>query len=175
MSCQGGHADVVPPNPEDLRLNRSDDNPEDPRLNCSDESPETLSRIQEAPGEIQGSEFPLMGCTGKFVGLESSHGFPLAAMDLDPEGPPVPAFLEKGRKTAGHNLEDFKARGLRRPHRKVKAEDLAKGSMSVDLAGPYRMGLGQVKYALVAVYRLQDAEVLEELARCFPSGAKHHC
>ena len=32
--------------------------------------------------------------------------------------------------------------------------------MSVDLAGPYRLGLGQVKYALVAVYRLQDAEVL---------------
>ena len=96
MSCQGGHADVVPPNPEDPRLNRSDANPDNPRLNCSDESPETLSRIQETPEQIQGSEFPLMGCTGKFVGLESSHGFPLVAMDLDPEGPPVPALLRQG-------------------------------------------------------------------------------
>ena len=101
-----------------------------------------------------------MGRAGKYVGLESSHGFPPAAVDLDPDPEELPAPAEARldkHRDAGHTLDDFKARGLTRPHRRVKT---AKGAMSVDLAGPYRLGLGQVKFDVVAVYRLQDAEVL---------------
>ena len=36
----------------------------------------------------------------------------------------------------GHTLEDYEARGLRRPHRKVTADQISKGVLSIDIAGP---------------------------------------
>ena len=143
--------------------------PSSPQFPCEDATLRALRpqpneevsdpREFEASGCDEELEFLPMGCAGKFVGLESSHGFPLPAVDLDPDEPaPLmagPSVREK-REPVGHSLEDFMARGLRKPHRRVKSEDLATGAMSIDLAGPYKLGLEKVKYALVAVFRLHE-------------------
>ena len=56
----------------------------------------------------------------------------------------------------GHALKDFEVRGLRRPHRKVAADQISKGVLSIDLAGPYTTAYDGSKYALVAVFRVDE-------------------
>ncbi|CAE7496142.1 unnamed protein product, partial [Symbiodinium sp. CCMP2456] len=56
----------------------------------------------------------------------------------------------------GHDLKDFEARDLRRPHRKVAADQISKGVLSIDLAGPYAAAYDGSKYALVAVFRVDE-------------------
>ena len=102
MSCTAV-ASAVPPPPE---------SPNDPTL---DESPKNPSL--EALGEGLELGFPPMGCAGKFVGLESSHGFPPAAVDLDPDSEELPGSVEARldkRRDAGHALDDFKIGESRR-------------------------------------------------------------
>ena len=56
----------------------------------------------------------------------------------------------------GHTLKDFEVRGLRRPHRRVFAHQVSKGVLSIDLAGPYTAAYDGTKYALVAVFRIDE-------------------
>ena len=47
------------------------------------------------------------------------------------------------------SLKDLIAQGLRHPHRKLKAADVALGSLAIDIAGPYKEGFGGYKYGLI--------------------------
>ncbi|CAE7336713.1 unnamed protein product, partial [Symbiodinium sp. CCMP2592] len=57
----------------------------------------------------------------------------------------------------GHALKDYEARGLRRPHRKVTADQVSRGVLSIDLAGPYAAAYDGTKYALIAVFRIDES------------------
>ena len=48
-----------------------------------------------------------------------------------------------------------KARGHRRPHRRLTGDDVAAGTLSVDVAGPYPVSRDGFKYSLVAVLHLE--------------------
>ncbi|OLP88022.1 hypothetical protein AK812_SmicGene30703 [Symbiodinium microadriaticum] len=56
------------------------------------------------------------------------------------------------RKRTFHQLA---AQGLRHPHRKVRPEDIALGSLAIDIAGPYKEGC--FRYALIGVFTFQHA------------------
>ena len=58
------------------------------------------------------------------------------------------------RKRTFHQLA---AQGLRHPHRKVRPEDIALGSLAIDVAGPYKEGFGGFRYALIGVFTFQHA------------------
>ncbi|CAE7467613.1 GIP, partial [Symbiodinium sp. CCMP2592] len=68
--------------------------------------------------------------------------------------------LETPRERPGHSLKDYEARGLRRPHRRVTADQISKGVLSIDLAGPYVAAYDGTKYALVAVFRIDESTQL---------------
>ncbi|CAE7437106.1 RE2 [Symbiodinium sp. CCMP2592] len=77
----------------------------------------------------------------------------------------------------GPTLKDYEARGLRRPHRKVTADQISKGVLSIDLAGPYVAAYDGTKYALVAVFRIDEHTQLHFMRRqrdatlnCRPQG-----
>ena len=55
------------------------------------------------------------------------------------------------------SLKDLMAQGLRHPHRKLKAADVALGSLAIDIAGPYKEGFGGFKYGLIGVFTFQHS------------------
>ena len=75
-----------------------------------------------------------------------------------------PVAAEESRKTtknaANHEMDDYKTRGVKRPHRKIKSGDLSSGVLSIDLAGPYKNGDDGSKFILIAVLRTKDATTL---------------
>ena len=60
----------------------------------------------------------------------------------------------------GHTLKDYEVRGLCRPHRRVTGDQISKGVLSIDLAGPYAAAYDGTKYALVAVFRIDESTQL---------------
>ena len=59
-----------------------------------------------------------------------------------------------------HNRVDeavLRARGHRRPHRKISAKDIDNGVLSVDLSGPHTKSYGGNKYALIACAYLNES------------------
>ena len=55
------------------------------------------------------------------------------------------------------SLKDLMAQGLRHPHRKLKAADVALGSLAIDITGPYKEGFGGFKYGLIGVFTFQHS------------------
>ncbi|CAE7277127.1 TY2B-LR1 [Symbiodinium sp. CCMP2592] len=74
-------------------------------------------------------------------------------VDQGPESLPPDAIP---KPKPGRTIDDLRTRGLRRPHLRLSAEQVATGVMSIDLAGPYREGYDGARYMLVAVLRLAD-------------------
>ena len=58
-------------------------------------------------------------------------------------------------------MNDYKARGTKKPHRRVKVSDLSAGVLSIDIAGPYNTTPDGTRYALVGVFRMEDGEILQ--------------
>ena len=105
-------------------------------------------------------------CLGEVVDISDGE----SCVSLDPEDLERQRELERLElegpvadpvKKPDHTLEGFQTRGLRRPHRRVKAEELSTGVLSLDLAGPYKPGYDRVQYMLVAALRLVDGRVLQ--------------
>ena len=71
-------------------------------------------------------------------------------IDLTGDPPPRP----------GHTQKDYEARGLRRPHRRGTADQVSKGVLSIDLADPYAAAYDGTKYALLAVFRIDESTQL---------------
>ena len=69
-------------------------------------------------------------------------------------------FFYAHKKAPEHTAADYGSRGTLRPHRRLKAEDVAQGCLSIDLTGPFKVGLGGYKYALVANFNPVDAPPL---------------
>ena len=65
------------------------------------------------------------------------------------------------RTNLGHTLDDYKARGNKKPHRRVQPSDVAKGVLSIDIAGPYKGAYDDSKYILAGVFRLEDGATLQ--------------
>ncbi|CAE7683986.1 unnamed protein product [Symbiodinium sp. CCMP2592] len=68
---------------------------------------------------------------------------------------------EPAKEKPGHTLDDFKARGTKKPHRRVQPSDIAKGVLSIDIAGPYKGAYDDSKYILAGVFRLEDGATLQ--------------
>ena len=73
-----------------------------------------------------------------------------------PEAPKEPVKVKPS-----HTLDDFRARGNKKPHRKVQPSDIAKGVLSLDIAGPYKGAYDHSKYILAGVFRLEDGATLQ--------------
>ena len=63
---------------------------------------------------------------------------------------------EVAKDKPGHTLDDYKARGNKKPHRRVQLSDVAKGVLSIDIAGPYKGA-----YDDSGVFRLEDGATLQ--------------
>eukprot|EP00439_Symbiodinium_sp_Y106_P001148 s3359_g1.t1 len=79
---------------------------------------------------------------------------------------PDPNVPERRRKEVakdkpGHTLDDYKARGNKKPHRRVQPSDVAKGVLSIDIARPYKGAYDDSKYILAGVFRLEDGATLQ--------------
>ncbi|CAE7437089.1 RE1 [Symbiodinium sp. CCMP2592] len=68
---------------------------------------------------------------------------------------------EPAKEKPGHTLDDFKARGTKKPHRRVQPSDIAQGVLSIDIAGPYKGAYDDSKYILAGVFRLEDGATLQ--------------
>ena len=111
----------------------------------------SLCSFDHEPSELGGSDVP-----GQLVSVAP----PLLEADDDTSGPREDPFSAH-KKDPEHTAADYGSRGTLRPHsRRLKAEDVAQGCLSIDLTGPFKAGLGGYKYALVANFAQVDATPL---------------
>ena len=101
----------------------------------------SLCSFDHEPSELGGSDVP-----GQLVSVAP----PLLEADDDTSGAREDPFFYAHKKDPEHTAADYGSRGTLRPHRRLKAEDVAQGCLSIDLTGPFKAGLGGYKYALVA-------------------------
>ena len=111
----------------------------------------SLCSFDYEPFELGGSDVP-----GQLVSVAP----PLLEADDDTSGAREDPFFYAHKKDPEHTAADSGSRGTLRPHRRLKAEDVAQGCLSIDLTGPFKAGLGGYKYALVANFNPVDATPL---------------
>ena len=81
--------------------------------------------------------------------------------DVSCPGPEQGRRKEIAKDKPGHTLDDYKARGNKKPHRRVQPSDVARGVLSIDIAGPYKGAYDDSKYILAGVFRLEDGATLQ--------------
>ena len=87
---------------------------------------------------------------------DDDHSIDLSEVpDLSAE-PPEKNDDDEIRKRTFHQFH-VAAQGLRHPHRKVRTEDIALGSLAIDVAGPYKEGFEGFPDALIGVFTFQHA------------------
>ena len=96
-------------------------------------------------------------CTGDV----SIDGLKPLGSDVSCPGPEQGRRKEVAKDKPGHTLDDYKARGNKKPHRRVQPSDVARGVLSIDIAGPYKGAYDDSKYILAGVFRLEDGATLQ--------------
>ena len=91
----------------------------------------------------------------------SIDGMKPLGSDVSYPGPEQGRRKEVAKDKPGHTLDDYKARGNKKPHRRVQPSDVAKGVLSIDIAGPYKGAYDDSKYILAGVFRLEDGATLQ--------------
>ncbi|OLP85945.1 Retrovirus-related Pol polyprotein from transposon TNT 1-94 [Symbiodinium microadriaticum] len=85
---------------------------------------------------------------------------PLLEAEEDTSSAKEDPFFYAHKKEPEHTAADYGSRGTLKPHRRLKAEDVAQGCLSIDLTGPFKVGLGGYRYALVANFNPVNATPL---------------
>ena len=91
---------------------------------------------------------------------------PIVSKDLVLEGSPQTDSLKELQNRCQQGLYDrqcetcLKSKGYRRPHRKLAAESISNGVLSMDLSGPHPVSIDGHKYILVTALRLASGTVL---------------
>ena len=91
----------------------------------------------------------------------SIDGMKPLGSDVSCPGPEQGRRKEVAKDKPGHTLDDYKARGNKKPHRRVQPSDVARGVLSIDIAGPYKGAYDDSKYILAGVFRLEDGATLQ--------------
>ena len=91
----------------------------------------------------------------------SIDGMKPLGSDVSCPGPEQGRRKEVAKDKPGHTLDDYKARGNKKPHRRVQPSDVAKGVLSIDIARPYKGAYDDSKYILAGVFRLEDGATLQ--------------
>ena len=94
--------------------------------------------------------------TAEAVVISDDHSIDLSEVpDLSAE-PPEKNDDDEIRKRTFRQFH-VTAQGLRHPHRNVRTEDIALGSLAIDVAGPYKEGFEGFRDTLIGVFTFQHA------------------